>query len=133
MRHQRILICIIITILGTLLTVGIVAAAQLQTLAEAARLDDTPVGFVIDEAGIDEYFNNLSYQGLLRAESELGVVGTLYTTTNSADYGPQLQHCVDDGNDLCISVGFQLREVTQQTALNNPETYFSIVDVDYET
>jgi basic membrane lipoprotein Med (substrate-binding protein (PBP1-ABC) superfamily) len=135
MKDRRIWICILITLFGVLLTVGVVAAAQLQLQAEATTLAGTKVGLIPDEAGVTpgNIFNWLSYQGLLRAETELGVVGTVYTPTDTADYGTQLQQCVDDGNDLCISVGFQFQEVTQQTALNNPGTYFSIVDVEYVT
>jgi hypothetical protein len=54
----------------------------------------------------DKSFNWLAYQGLPRAESELDVVGTVYTSTRSADYAPNLQQCVDDGDDFCLSAGF---------------------------
>jgi len=134
MRHQRTSICILITLLGTLLTFGVVAAAQFHPQVEAARHAGISVGLIPDEAGItmDNVYNLLSYQGLLRAESELGVVGTVYTPTSPTDYEPMLQQCADDGNDLCISVGFGFTDPTMNAASNNPETDFSIIDVEYE-
>jgi basic membrane protein A len=134
MRHQRASICILITLLGATLTFGVVAAAQFEPQEVAARHASISVGLIPDEAGItmDNVFNLLSYQGLLRAESELGVVGTVYTPTSPTDYEPMLQQCVDDGNDLCISVGFGFTDATMNAASNNPGTDFSIVDVEYE-
>jgi len=43
-----------------------------------------------------------------------------------------LQECVDDGNELCISVGFQLGEATLNAADTYTGTDFAIVDVTYE-
>jgi basic membrane protein A len=133
MNPKRISICILIILLGASLTFGVVAAAQFQPQVKAAGLAGTPVGLVLDLGGIDgNVYNTLSHQGLLRAESELGVVGTVYTTTSESDFGPMMQQCVDDGNDLCISTGFGLQDVTQNAALNNSGLDFAIVDVEYD-
>jgi len=93
------------------------------------------VGLVPDETGVNNMvsLNWLSYQGLLRAENELGVVGTVYTPTDSTEYAAKLQACVDDGNDLCISVGFQMGPATSSIAEGNPGTAeFAIVDYIYD-
>jgi basic membrane lipoprotein Med (substrate-binding protein (PBP1-ABC) superfamily) len=92
------------------------------------------VGLVTDEATLaDRSWNWLSYQGLLRAETELGVAGTVYTSTSSADYSVNLQQCVDDGNDLCLAVGFPLQNATWDAAQANPGTDFAILDVTWQT
>ena len=133
MKHQRILICLLITLLGAFLIVGVVAAAQSHPQVEAARMAGTPVGLVLDLGGIyGNAYNYMSYQGLQRAESELGVIGTVYTTTSETDFAPMMQQCVDDGNDLCISTGFGLQDVTQNTASSNPGVDLAAVDVEYE-
>jgi len=106
-------------------------ALQAQGPAKANGV--TAVGLIPSEHGVsDDVFNRLAYQGLLRAESELGIVGTVYTPTNSEDYGPKLQQCVDDGNALCISVGFMLGEATVNAADTYTGTDFAIVDVAFE-
>jgi len=97
------------------------------TLSASART--VHVGLVADWRSVEDGgFNWLSYQGLLRAQHELGVVGTVYTSSSSADYLPNLQRCVTDGNDLCISVGFLTADAISKTAAANPGTLFAIVD-----
>lgn len=92
------------------------------------------VGLVPDPNGIgDLSFNWSAYQGLLRAETELGVVGTVYAPADSSEYEPKLQECADDGNDLCISVGFLTADAISKTAAANPATDFAIVDVPFES
>ena len=87
------------------------------------------VGLVADWRSVsDGGFNWASYQGLLRAQRELGVVGAVYTSPSQADYLPNLQRCVADGNDLCISVGFLTADAISQTAAANPGTLFADVD-----
>ena len=75
----------------------------------------------------------MAYQGLLRAESELGVVGTVYTSPNPSDYAPNLSECASSGNNLCIGVGFGMGASIAEAALNNPSTMFAIVDVSYQS
>jgi len=105
----------------------------LQT-QEPAMANSVTIGLIPSEAGvIDDPFNWLAYQGLMRAESELGVAGTVYTPTDSTDYGPQLQQCADDGNDLCVSVSFLLGDATATAANANSGTDFAVVDVTYES
>lgn len=100
----------------------------LRPAHQPAQASSIKVGFIPDIGGLSGLYNWTSYQGLLRAESELGVVGTVYTSTSSDDYAVNLQKCADEGNDLCISVGFLLGEVTGYAAISNPSTKFAIVD-----
>ena len=100
---------------------------------QQAMANGVSVGLIPDEAGLsDNAFNWLAYQGLLRAESELGVAGTVYTPTNSEDYGAKIQQCVDDGNELCISVGFNAAEATVNAADTYTGTDFAIVDITFD-
>ncbi len=130
---------------GRILTVCLSATLALVALCLQALLlgftgervataETYHVGLVTDIGGVDDKsFNELSYQGLLRAENELGVVGTVYTSTTSDDYAPNLQQCVDDGNDLCISVGFPTADAISAAAAANSATDFAIVDFSWET
>jgi basic membrane protein A len=91
----------LLVIMATILLLG---AAE----GSAAQAEPFNVGLVFDNPdGADDLsFNWMAHQGLLRAENDLGVTGTVYTPTSGADYGPLLQQCVDDGNQVCIAVGF---------------------------
>jgi basic membrane protein A len=92
------------------------------------------IGLVPTEDGVvDDLWSRMAYEGLMRAESELEVTGTVYTPTNSEDYGAKLDQCHTDGNELCISVGFQLSEATMNAATTYTDTNFAIVDIDYES
>jgi basic membrane lipoprotein Med (substrate-binding protein (PBP1-ABC) superfamily) len=117
------------------LLVALVSAVVLVASASHSAASGVPVkvGLVTDDGTLaDKGYNWLSYQGLLRAENELDVEGAVYTSTSSADYGPNLQQCVDDGNSLCISVGFFTGQAISGTAAANPGTSFAIVDFLFE-
>lgn len=117
--------------LTALLVAIVLLGLQIGTPAGAGSV---AAGLVTDVGGVNDMgFNWLSYQGLLRAQSELGVAGTVYTSTSPADYEPNLQQCVADGNDLCISVGFFTEDAIWKVAAANPDTRFAIVDVSRET
>jgi len=112
------------------LLLGILFWAGTTSVAAPATIS---VGLVTDGPEVNDMaFNWASHQGLLRAETDLGVTGTVYTSGTPADYGPQLQQCVDDGNDLCLSVGFMMAEATWNAAQANPATDFAIVDASWE-
>jgi len=94
----------------------------------------TRVGLVVPEDNLDPAnFSWSSYEGLIRAEDELGVVGIVYTSTETSDIEPNLQQCVADGSVLCISVGFFTTDAISKTADANPTTDFAIVDVELES
>jgi basic membrane protein A len=100
--------------------------------ATSSATQPVQVGLIVDEAGLNDMgFNWLAYQGLLRAESELGAVGTVYTSTGTISPGQNVQQCVDDGNALCIGTGFLAREAISVAAKMSPGTLFAILDITY--
>ncbi len=98
-----------------------------------AQATGTKVGLVTDGGVDDMSFNYMAYQGLQQAETELGIVGTLYETTGSDEYELRLKECVDDGNALCFAVGFGMAEITLTMANGNPGTKFAILDYAYDS
>jgi basic membrane protein A len=136
---KKLALCLISLALGLLVSTTIVFAAR-QNHPEGATSQEisvnttTRVGLIPDGTGItDNNFNWFSYQGLVRAESELGVTGTVYTPTNNTEYEAKLLECVGDGNELCIAVGFPLKDATISVATSNPMVKFAIVDVGSDT
>jgi len=106
-------------------------ASQWDGAAEGASVK---VGLVPTESGVgDLSFNWMAYQGLVRAENDLGVVGKVYTPTGSIDYGAKLQQCVDDGNQLCIAVGFSMADAVWDKAAAFPGTDFAIADMTWDS
>jgi basic membrane protein A len=79
----------------------------------------------------DHGFNQLAYQGLKRAERELGIRGAVYQSPASSDYIPNLTQAARKGADLVISVGFDQAGAIAKVAKNFPNTNFAIIDVDW--
>jgi basic membrane protein A len=105
---------------------GTVAATTVETTdAKAVR-----VGLVTDIGGLtDRSFNAGNYEGLLRAEEELGVEGRVLQSHRGADYVPNLSALAQEDYDLVVAVGFLMAGATDTVAARFPKTNFAIVDV----
>ena len=79
----------------------------------------------------DHGFNQLAYEGLKRAEKDLGVRGDVFQSPSSADYVPNLATAARKGADLVISVGFDQANSIAKVAKQFPKTHFAIIDVDW--
>jgi basic membrane protein A len=109
-------------------------ALAFSTMGSAFAQDvDLKVGLVFTETGLtDNSFNWMAYQGLLQAQTDLGVTISDYTPASSEEYGAVLQQCADDGNGLCIAVGFSYGDSLANVATSNPDTKWAIVDWSYD-
>lgn len=84
---------------------------------------------VSDEGGFDDKsFNELAFNGLKQAESELGVK-TISAESKAADaYNSNMQTMISKGCNIIIPVGFNLTNATETFAQKNPEVKFAGVD-----
>ena len=89
---------------------------------------------VSDSGGFDDQsFNQSSYEGLKKAETDLGIkVNQVESKTNN-DFEPNLRAMVTAGCDLTLTIGFLLGDATKKMAETNPDSHFAIVDFAYET
>ncbi|MEX1177849.1 MAG: BMP family ABC transporter substrate-binding protein [Nitriliruptor sp.] len=97
---------------------------------EQAAESDVKACLITDQGGVDDgSFNETAYDGLVRAEEELGVEIQYLESTSETDFEPNMQQFVQQGDcDLIIPVGFLLAEATASAAEANPEQNFAIVD-----
>ena len=87
------------------------------------------VGLVTDIGGLNDHgFNHLAYIGLQRAESQLGVKGTVLQSNSGADYIPNLSKLAAAGNKLVIAVGYLMASPLEKVAQQYPKTHFAIID-----
>jgi len=87
------------------------------------------VGLVTDIGGLnDRSFNQSAYQGLKRAEKDLGVDIRVVPSKQNSDYVPNLSVLARQKYDLVIAVGFLMGEATEQVAKAFPTTNFAIID-----
>jgi basic membrane protein A and related proteins len=105
------------------------ASSSTTTSASSSGGSGFKVGLVTDIGGLNDHgFNHLSYTGLLQAESQLGVKGTVLQSQSGADYTPNLTRLAQAGNKLVIAVGFLMAAPLQQVALKYPNVHFAIID-----
>jgi basic membrane protein A and related proteins len=106
-------------------------AATSATTSTTASSSGTAfgVGLVTDIGGLNDHgFNHLSYEGLLQAESQLGIKGTVLQSNSGADYIPNLTRLAAAGNKLVIAVGFLMAQPLETVATKYPNTHFAIID-----
>jgi basic membrane protein A len=77
----------------------------------------------------DRGFNQLAYQGLKRAQRELGVKGLVYQSPSAQAYIPNLSTAARKGADLVVAVGFDQAAAVAKVAPQFPNTHFAIIDV----
>jgi basic membrane protein A len=103
------------------------SSAEGTTAAE----DAVRVGLITDLGQLnDRGFNQLAYQGLKRAQRELGVQGRVLESKSAAEYVPNMTTLARQGYDLIIGVGFAQGDAIDKAATVFPDTKFLIIDVD---
>jgi basic membrane lipoprotein Med (substrate-binding protein (PBP1-ABC) superfamily) len=103
-------------------------AAEGDSSAAAGATDY--LGCIVSDAGgfDDRSFNQSSYEGLKKAEADLGIQINQAESQAETDFGPNVDTMVQGGCDLVLTVGFLLADTTKAAAEANTETNFAIVD-----
>ncbi|MGR0320285.1 BMP family lipoprotein [Agromyces sp. ZXT2-3] len=110
---------------ASLLLAGCAPAPEGGDDADAAGC----VRMVTNSGGLeDRSFNQSSWEGLQRAEDELGVEAEALVSTSETDLAPNVRQAVDSGCGLVVTVGWELAESTLAEAEANPDVSFAIVD-----
>ncbi|TCS83007.1 BMP family lipoprotein [Tepidibacillus fermentans] len=91
------------------------------------------VAMVTDTGGVnDQSFNQSAWEGLQRAEKELGIKPSYLESKQDADYKPNLETLIDAGNDLIWGIGFKMGDTILNEAKTNPDQKFAIIDYAYQ-
>ncbi len=84
---------------------------------------------VSDQGGYDDQsFNQSGHEGLLQAESELGIEVNAVESTSDQDYGPNIDNLIADGCTYIIGVGFLLEPAIETAAKANTDIEFALID-----
>ena len=129
------------TVLATTLALALAAcaAAPEEEPAESAEPGaeettaeetvDYTACMVSDEGGFDDAsFNQSGFEGLTRAESELGIQTRTAESADPGQYAGNVDSMVQEGCNLIIGVGFALEDAIQGAAEANPDISFALVD-----
>ena len=122
--------------LATLAMATVVSASLLvgcSSSNESATDDKITVAMVTDVAGVnDQSFNQSAWEGLQKAEKELGVEVKYLESKQDSDYSTNIETLVDEGVDLILGVGLKLTDAINEGAELYPEQKFVLVDNESE-
>lgn len=116
-----------------LIMVAIVSSLPLVGCSENKSNDNSiKVTMITGVGGInDRSFNQSSWEGLQKAQKDLGVEVGYIESNQDSEYTANIETAVDEGNSLIIGVGFKLGDAILEAAKNYPDQKFAIVDADY--
>lgn len=87
------------------------------------------VGMVTDTGGIgDLSFNMMAWEGLQRAEKDLGIVPSKIESQQVGDYADNLQRLAEKGCKMVVAVGYALEPAVKEVAPRYPNTHFLLID-----
>jgi basic membrane protein A len=116
------------------LLVALMVAAMILPACAPAQADCTDeatfcVGLVTDVGKInDKSFNQSAWEGVQRAEKELGAKVQYIETADAKDYDKNIATFADEGYDVIVTVGFGMGEATAKAAGTYPNVKFVGVD-----
>ena len=109
----------------------IVAFTLIFTLFSSSVFAQIKVGLVLEKSGKDDKsFNASAYQGLKRAEKELGVTTKTVEAPDNSAYESLQRAFADKKFDLIIAVGFHQLEAVTKNAARFPNQKFLLIDED---
>ena len=123
-----------LTIAATLLSTTMVGCGnKSNNTTDNNNKNEYSVSMITDVAGVNDHsFNQSAWEGLQRAEKELGVKVKYLESKQDADYTTNVETLVDEETDLIIGVGAKLAPIIEKAAKDYPEQKFVIVDETYE-
>jgi len=99
------------------------------TEADCATAEVLCVGLVTDVGEVDDKsFNQSAWEGVKKAEAELGAIVNYVETKDAKDYAANMQLFIDKGYDVIVTVGYALGTATVEMAKANPNVKFIGVD-----
>ncbi len=76
-------------------------------------------------------FNQSAWEGLQKAEKELGIDADYIESKQESDYATNIEMALDQEADLVIGIGYKLEKAISDAAKTYPENKFAIVDSDF--
>ena len=103
-------------------------ATETSAAAEAPTVDYLACAVSDEGSWNDKSFNESVYDGLVKAETELGVQIAEAESNSAEDFAPNLQAMVDQGCDITFAVGFNLVADVNAAAAANADVNFVTID-----
>lgn len=123
------------TMIASLLTTGITGCSNKNNNDTTNNTDNEEysIAMITDVAGVNDHsFNQSAWEGLKKAEKDLGVKVKYLESKQDADYSTNVETLIDEDVDLIVGVGSKLAPTIEKAAMDYPEQKFVIVDETYE-
>ena len=118
--------------IATLAMATVVSASLLVGCSgnnESASDDKITVAMITDVAGVnDQSFNQSAWEGLQKAEKELGIEVKYLESKQDSDYATNIETLVDEDVDLILGVGMKLADAIKEGSELYPDQNFVLVD-----
>ncbi|MCT4593515.1 MAG: BMP family ABC transporter substrate-binding protein [Anaeromicrobium sp.] len=130
---RKIMSLLLVGLLLVGLLAGCGAKEEEPKAEEPAKEEALKIAMVTDVGGVnDKSFNQSAWEGLQKAENELGIKPGYQESKQEADYSSNLELLTDAGNDLVWGIGFLMGSQVEEAAKDYPEQKFAIIDNYYE-
>ncbi len=108
------------------------SAAASSAAASSAAAANFKVAMVTDTGGVnDQSFNQSSWEGLQKFASETGAKVGYTESKQESDYATNLDKAADDENNLIWGIGFAMADAVLNSAKQNPDISYAIIDNSY--
>jgi basic membrane protein A len=125
---------LIVLLALSLILAFVPACAKEETTTEETTTEETTepalkAAMVTDVGGLgDKSFNDLAYEGLKRAEEELGVEIEVLESKEITDYESNIDQLASAGYSPIFAVGFLMTDTVIKLAPDYPDTTFGGID-----
>jgi len=107
----------------------IVLTLSFLACTKAEKSEVIKVAMVTDVGGVnDQSFNQSAWEGLQKAQTDLGIKASYMESNQDADYKPNMETLLDGGNDLIWGIGFKMADTMSELAKVNPEQKYAGID-----
>ncbi|WP_446897008.1 BMP family lipoprotein [Clostridium sp. LBM24168] len=90
------------------------------------------IGIITDVGGInDGSFNQSAWEGLEKAQKDLGIKADYLETKNENDYTKNFEAALDKKKDLIWGIGFMMANSIKTEAQKHPKQKYAIIDNTY--
>jgi len=110
--------------------VGCASQAEEPTTPTEAPTTDVKAAMVTDTAGLgDRSFNDLAWEGLQRAEKELGVEVKYLESKEPTDYESNLTQLANAGYNPLFAIGFLMTDTVTKVSTATPDVTYGGIDI----
>lgn len=131
MKLKKLLSIGLVTVLAGSMLVGCSPSKDSKD-SNSGGDDKVKVTMITDVGGVnDQSFNQSAWEGLEKAEKDLGVDVKYIESKQESDYTNNIETAIDDGADLVIGVGFKMEKAIGEAAKTYKDQKFGLIDADF--